>query len=339
MKIRMLTLAVVVAVAGIAQAAPLVPAHLPSDAKWVIHVNLEQVRSSDLVEPWREKWEKHERVQEKIKEATEKMGLNPMKDLLGATVYDTKYGRHNGVALIHLSKSDPKKMVALFEKKHPDHKTTKVGDRTIYSWKVKSRRHGEHGMAGTFANDNTIVLSRSVDEVKNALAVIDGKSKAMAADGDLVDGLAKKSMMVARAIDVDPEYMKVTRCPVLKRCTSATVQWLERKGNLVGRYAFETESEDTAKDFKAVVDGLKGLAALRFGSDKEVSKVLDGLNAKAKGKELNITFKASTEDILTAAKKHMGKHGKRWHKHGHKHHHKDKDHDHKHDKKSDKEEI
>ena len=319
---RTLTLATVALLmaAATTQAAPLDPAHLPAGAKWVIHVDIEQIHKSDLVEACMAKFKENDKAQKKVKEITEKLGMNPMKDLLGVTIFDTEYGSRKGVVLIHCNKLDRKKLHAIFEKKHPKHKTTKYGNWTLNTWTEKKRGR-EMSITGTFANDNTIALSGSADKLKKALDVIAGKGKALGSDAKLVDGLGKKAIMVARAMDVDAAYMKKTKCPVLRNCTAATVVWSEKKGQLIGQYALTTDTEDTAKSFKAVVEGMKGLASLRFGSNKDVAKLMDGLKVKAKGTAFNLTYKAATSDIIAVAKK-MKDMRKKW---GHRHHHKHKD--------------
>ena len=329
------TLALLVAVGSFqvntAKAGPLDQGHVAANAKWVLHVDFEKMRDSKIAAACRAEMKKHEKFNEKIKAATEKLGMNPMKDLLGVTMYDTGYRKHQGVLLIHCNKLDREKLGAIFKKKHPDAKHSKYGDWTLSTWKDK--KHGREQMVtGAFANDNTIAMSSDAAKLKKALDVISGKSKSLGSDAELLDGLGKNAIMVARAIDVDTEYFKKARCHVLKNCTEVTVVWREKKGQLVGQYALVTDSEDTAKSFKAVVEGLKGLATLKFGRDELVSKLTSGLKAKTNGKELNVSYKADSEDLIAAGKK-MKEMRKKWH--GRHHHHK-RDHDHKkhdHDKK------
>jgi hypothetical protein len=319
MKIATLSAIALLLAANAAYAGPLNPAHLPSDAKWVGHVDFEQMRASKLAAACRKEMEKHEKFHSRIKEATDKLGMNPMKDLLGATMYDTGYKHHQGVVLIHCAKLDREKLVALFKKKHPDHTTSKYGDWTFYTWTAKHKRHGEHPVTGTFANDNTIALASDAGKLKKALDVISGKGESLGSDAKLLAGLGKKSIFAARAIDVDTEYMKKTRCPVLRNCEEATVVWREKDGELVGQYALVTDSEDTAKSFKAVVEGFKAIVSLKFSGDELAAKLTSGLNARAKGTAFNVTYKADSDDIIAAAHK-MKEMRKKWggrHGYGH----------------------
>jgi len=303
---------VLIAWAAVAWAGPLVPQHLPTDAKWVCHLNVEAVKNCELVKAFHKECPKAEECLAKMKALSAVVGMNPAEDLLGVTLYDTGYGRRQGVMLVHLKHVDQKKLLGLLKKKQPDHKIAKHGDRKLYSWTARKGRDHEHPVTACFADGKTIVFSHDVDHVRAALDVIDGKKKSLAADSPLTKGLSRKAMLVSRAMDIDAKYKEVTRCPVLKNCTEATVQWAERKGRLVAKYQLETDSEEIAQNFKSVVDGLRGLATLRLGDDEATGKMLDGLKCKAKNTSFTLTWQASTDDVRAAARKCMQKHKMRW---------------------------
>lgn len=303
---------VLIAWATVAWAGPLVPQHLPTDAKWVCHLNVEAVKNCELVQAFQKECPKTKECLAKMKAISAVVGMNPAEDLLGVTLYDTGYARRQGVMLVHVKQVDQEKLLGLLKKKEPDHKTAKHGDRTLYSWTARKGRDHEHPVTACFADGKTIVFSHDVDHVRAALDVIDGKTKSLVADSPLTNGLSKKAMLVSRAMDIDAKYKEVTRCPVLKNCTQATVQWAERKGRLVARYELETDSQEIAQNFKSVVDGLRGLVSLRFGDDEAVTKVIDGLKCKAKNTSFTLTWQASTDDMRAAARKCIEKHKIRW---------------------------
>jgi len=301
--------------AGLAQAGALVPAHVSADAKWVGHVNFEALRASELVQACMEKWLKKDECQAKIEEMSKKLGMNPMKDLLAATMYDTAYGSHKGVAIVYVKNADQKKLIGLLKEKCPDVQTAKHGERTLYTWTAKHRHHGEHKISGCFADAGTMVFSSDPHKVQAALEVIDGKKDGLCSESPLTQGVSKATLFMASAMDVDPDYQKETRCPVLKKCTAASVQWAERKGKLTGKYVLEANCEDTAQQIGTIVAGLKAMAALRFGSDETVSDLLDGVKSKVKGTTFTLSVKVSTDDVLEAARKCMKRYKARWEHH------------------------
>jgi hypothetical protein len=170
---------------------------------------------------------------------------------------------------------------------------------------------GHHGkkidLTGTFATDKLIVIGAGAEQVKAALDVLDGKKPGLAKEAPLLKGIPSKALFASRGMDVPETYRKTTRCPVLQNCKAATVVWTETGGQVTGEYEFTTDSEQTAKNFKAIVDGLKAMGELRCGDIPAVKKVMDGLKCSAKGDSFKATFTTSTADAESAIKAVMEK--------------------------------
>jgi RpiB/LacA/LacB family sugar-phosphate isomerase len=119
--------AIVLLSAGFVSAGPLVPKDLRSDTKWFGHVDFEAVRSLKLLQDFKDKCPVYQKCQAKMQELAKKLGMNPMEDVLGATLYSNRYGGHVGVCLVYVKKLDQQKMVSLLKEKHPDYKTSEYG--------------------------------------------------------------------------------------------------------------------------------------------------------------------------------------------------------------------
>ena len=315
MRILSLAAMAVLCLSTAASAAPLVPAHVPADAKWVSHINLDAVRGMEMVSKWREAYTKREGYQQKVDWMAENIGMNPMEDLLGVTIYDTEYARHNGVVLMHLTAGHRKKIEAAFDKHKKEHTSSKHAGRTLTTWTERAGRHGEHEVTGCFANDKTIVLGRDPERVKAALDVIDGKQDSLAKDSPLLAGFPKKAIVATNVMDVDAEYQKVTRCPVLKNSQAASFSITQKGDKTRMSCRLETKSDEQAQGYADVVQGLRAMAQLRQGDDEASARVMNGLKVKAKGSTFNVTWQASNEDIHAAVKSGMARRAKmreRW---------------------------
>jgi hypothetical protein len=287
--------------AGVVSAGPIVPKDIGADAQWFGHVNCEALRSMELVQGLKDKCPIHQQCQAKMEELAKKLGMNPMEDVQGATLYSTQYGGNIGVCLIYVTKLDRQKMLAMLKEKHPDHKTTEYGSRTLYSW-TDGHKGKKMDLTGTCASDTLIVIGADAEQVKAALDVLDGKKPGLAKDAPLLKGIPTKALFASRGMDVPETYRKTTRCPVLQNCKAATVVWTEKGGQITGKYEFTTDSEQTAKNFKAIVDGLKAMGELRCGGMPAVKTVIDGLKCRAKGDSFTATFTTSTADAESAIK-------------------------------------
>ena len=139
-------------------------------------------------------------------------------------------------------------------------------------------------LTGTFASDKLIVIGADAEQVKAALDVLDGKKPGLAKDAPLLKGIPENALFASRGIDVPEDYRKTTKCPVLHNCKAATAVWTEKDGQITGKYEFATVSEETAKNFKAIVDGLKAMGELRCSDIPAVKKVMDGLKVQCQGR-------------------------------------------------------
>ena len=125
-------------------------------------------------------------VASEMQELAKKLGMNPIEDVLGATLYADSYGKI-GVGLIYVKRLDRERMVNFLREKHPDYRTSEYGSRLLYMW-----TDGHHGqkmdLTGTFASDRLIVIGAGAEQVKAALDVLDGKKPGLADDASLIKG-------------------------------------------------------------------------------------------------------------------------------------------------------
>jgi hypothetical protein len=287
-----------------AHAGPVVPGNISADAKWFIHVNVEAINSMEVMQELRGKMEEDGRLKDRMQGVSQRIGMNPMEDLLAVTIYATQYEGDVGVGLFYVKNVDRKKLLSVLEESQPDHETSQHGDHTLYTWTVKHRR-GEMQLTACFASKKLIVIGSDAGQVKAALNTIDGEDDGMDADSPLLAGASKKSLFVTNALDVPGDYQKTTKCPVLRKCNAASANLTEKKGRIGAKYVFTVESEETASGFKGIVDAGLAVGRSRAGDGEAVGRVLDGIETKVKGQVFTLTLKTTTDDIRDAVKQMM----------------------------------
>ena len=72
-----------------AQAAPLNPAEIPSNTKWLLHFDMEKARNWELMQKWQSEMQDKEWYRDKIGEMVEQYGWNPAEDLEAVSMYDS----------------------------------------------------------------------------------------------------------------------------------------------------------------------------------------------------------------------------------------------------------
>jgi hypothetical protein len=239
---------------------------------------------------------------------TDRLGMNPMEDVLAVTLYATQYEGDVGVGLLYVKQVDREKMLAVLREKHPDHQTSEYAGRQLYTWNVKHRR-AKMELTGTFASDTLIAIGAGADHVKVALDVLDGQKPGLTGDAPLLQGVTEKALFVARAIDVPDAYRESTKCPVLRQCRAAFARWTEEAGAITADYELTAASAEKAESFQAIVSAAMAMGRLGLGKMESVQKLLDGVQFDAEGDVFWLTWKTTTEDIQAAIREVMSKRG------------------------------
>ncbi len=283
----------------VARAGPVAPEQIPAEARWFGHLDLDALRSVPGFTDCMSNWCGRAGASADLGRWTENLGLNPMQDLLGITLFSTDYAGGRGVALFHLQKLDRDKLIAVLKQRHPDTTTTNHGERTLYSWTTRSRR-GEQQLTGTFANDRLIVIGNGAANVVTALDAFDGKHATHSKEDALFAGVSARPLFVSRGLDVSASDRSQTRCPVLRSCQSAFVQWDQAAGAIAADYRLEADSEEAARAFQTVVDGMQAMVKLRGRNMEAVTGLLQGLNYGADGKVFTLKWKTTVDAIREA---------------------------------------
>ena len=305
---RVLTLAMAAALTFVssARAEPLDLKCAAADAKWVLHLDVDALRQSPLVEKAYQKClELHPEAAKHLDKVRDLLGMDPRKDLHALMVYGKDTDKHHGVLLVHADVNQ--KLLLAKAEKAPGHKATKFGSYELHSW-THTDRHGSHPVTGVFYKPNVLVFAESVEAVKGALDVLDGKSPGISGkESPLAGHTHPGAIFIARAAAIDPH----TRCPILKQADSVRITIGEHDGQLYYRGRLEMKSAETAGQVKAIADGFQALVALKFGSDADVMKLASGLKVTAKDKTLHVQWSAPTDAVWTVvekAAKHWAEH-------------------------------
>lgn len=291
----------ILCLAGSSQAGELTPSHVSADAKWIAHINVEAIQAIPHVQKWRERMVAKEKTKSKIEKIKQKTGVDPSEAVRGVTLYADRYKGKQGVALVYVKEFDRDKLNEWFMEKYPDHETTEHNNRSIYTWTAKHHGH-EMTLSGTFANPEIVVVACELDSVKNALDIIDEKSKGLAADAALINRVTKNDLAFAHAMDVPAEYSKTTKCPVLRIVSEALGQWQFAENDINGHYELAVRSEESAQNIKTVIDGFKAMGALRYKDVEPVLKVVNSLTVNVRGTNVSIDFTESLEDLQAGVK-------------------------------------
>jgi hypothetical protein len=298
MRIVAIALAAVLGLTVVGRAEPIELKQVPADAKWLIHVDVDAMRESIVVQKAYGKcMEMHKDAQKHFDKVQQTLGLDLKKDLHGITVYGKDLDKHHGVLIVHADVNQ--KLLLEKAEKAPDHKVAKYGSYEIHSW---THKHGKesHPAFGTFFKPNVLVLAGCDKAIEGALDVLDGKSPGITDEKSPLGGhLAPGAILIVRASAVGPQV----KCPILKDADAFRVTLGENKGESFYRARLTMKTTEAAEQVKAVVEGFKAMVGLTHGSDAEAMKLVNAVKVTAQEKAVRIAWNAPAEEVWTAIEK------------------------------------
>ncbi|MGA2068901.1 MAG: hypothetical protein ABSG86_28360 [Thermoguttaceae bacterium] len=294
---RVLGLASLVLAVGLvasAKAAPLDIKQVPAGATWVVHVDVDAIRASAVVQKaYAQCVEKHKDAVEKgLAKARQHLGMDPVKDLHGITLYGPKLGEHKGVMIVWAD-VDQKVLTEKFDKV-PEHKMTPYGKYQVGSVTHKGKM-GQHTVAGAFWKPGATVVASSVEEVEAALDTLDGKKPALEARGLLAHPPAGATL-VARVTGIADAKLPC-KSPLPKQIESFRLAMGENQGQSFLSVKVTTKTPETAQQIEKIVEGGKALAGLRHMGDAAASKIIDQFKVSVSDKTVAVEFKAPATDV------------------------------------------
>ncbi|HUS39033.1 MAG TPA: hypothetical protein VMX74_06265 [Pirellulales bacterium] len=332
---RLLIAVVLTAVCGNlpdASAKPLDLKDVSADASWLGHLDFDAMRESTVVQKMMEQ-QKHKK---RMAFAAKMLGMNPEQDLHGMTFYGNETGKHTGVMILH-AKVDRDRVMGM-AKMIPSREVTKHREHEIHQWTHKSR-HGSRNrtVAAAFYGDEWIVFASSIDLLKTAVDVLDGKAPSLTNDSSLAGNIPAGTTMLMRAEGLSDAELP-DKCKLARQTKSFRFVTGEHDGQSFYRSRAEMTNKEVASQVQELVEGLRALGQIHVGDNESGRKLVDDLRVKTNGTTVSVLWKGPASDVWTMIETHkkifkekMEKYRKR---HGDGHH----DHWHKrwHDRYKDK---
>ena len=309
MRTQGLAVAILLSLATLGQAATLDPATVSGDAKWVVHLDVDAIRSSILVQnayqEFVEKCPIAPVAVPMLDGSRALIGMDPREDLHGMTLYGNRLGKEQGVLIVFADANQD--LLVEKVKGARDYESSSYGSYELHSWTHKDRR-GERPVTGAFYKDKAIVFSGSLAEVKGALDVLDGKQPSLTCDV-LAAEIPAGTTVIARAVGI----AKVPGAPKLaQEIDSVSVVTGENEGQSFLHAKVVTRSTDVAEQMGTVAEGIRALGALHAINSPQDTKLVEGIKVNVADKTVTVDSSAPAEAVWqhlqTGVKKAIKRH-------------------------------
>lgn len=299
--------AVLCTAAAVASGAPLDPKQVSEQATWLVHLDVDAMRESRVVQQAYGKYlELNPEAEKQLAKLRQQFGFELKKDLHGITLYGSrlaKLGKDDGVLLIHadLNRSTAESLVRL----GADYRASAYQGYELHRWTESKDKPDAHVMFGTFCKSDLVLIGSSEREVKAALDVLDGRTASLAGTAaPLAAALPEGAVVVARARGLAEAELPF-KSPLVTQSETFSLVVGERNGESFAEARLLTKSPQTAEQVKAIVEGLRAMGELQRSSDQGFVRLLGKLKANVNDKAVDVEWRAAADEVWTQLLKEM----------------------------------
>lgn len=295
MKRLFAALALAIGSASLVCAEPLVSKHVPADAKWLVHIDVDAIKTGKVARAIGALLLSLPGGAEHLKRVGDIVGIDPAKDLRGITIYGGRYAEPAAVVILR-AEGDRERLMA-FLKAVPGFHTEPYGEHELVEWTANPGKKSEHTVTGAFHGPAVLVFGRDGAEVRKALDVLDGRSPGLGENDPLSpDHTPPGTMIQARAVDL-AEVELPFKSPLVRKSKRFTVALGEHEDNVFAAATATTESTETAAQLRAVVEGLLAMAELELDADEQATKLLEAVKVSSSEKTVTVEYRGPPGNV------------------------------------------
>jgi len=247
------------------------------DAIWAMHLDAETARASSLGKLMLEKKPDAKEIAQ-LKEFEEMFGMDPQTDLHAVTAYGTGMEPESAIILI-TGKLNPAKLVAKV-KGMPAYQAAKHGARDIHSWENPGEEAAER-VFGVILSQNVAIVGQTLESVKKAIDVADGKQKTLAQGGINTKALTVAGVMMAATADLGTVDLSSNPMLAANSPKNLTLQVRESEGNFIAKAAVKLGSAQNAQQAMTMMNSMLMMGMMQAQQqDPQMADILKSITLK-----------------------------------------------------------
>jgi hypothetical protein len=304
MKIKLALAVLLATVAGTVLAGPLAKQHVGQDAKWLVHIDFDQLRTSKLgqfvIKDVLIKKVDEVKVEAKTSFLTNMDVMKIISQLHSLTAYGTTFETFDGVLLLQVEPETRKILegaaAGLLLKE--DGTLTKTNEDGSILYSLQDQYFASPQENGV------ILFGPSKAAIKRVAAVMAGKSKNLTRSKTFSDfpAVSDNFILLAVAEGFQDHLPIPPQAQVLRQADGARVVLGEKAGNLFVGLALKAKDSEVLKQIQQVVEGIVALGSLSQSENKELQEFIQSIKVTATDKMLSVTAAYSVDSLITQAK-------------------------------------
>ena len=292
-----LVCASVLGLASMANAEPLNAKQVSAEAKWLVHIDADAMRSSVVVDKGYAKCaEKCKALGEKVTDLREACKIfDPTTDLQGLTFYGKEYKPGAGVAIV-CGKLTETILNGLSEgvQKMPNYSVSTYNMYQLHTWTHAQGTKHERPIIGVYVQPNYLVFGASEAEVKAALDVLDGSKANLAGTASPLAAAALPGALLLARVSGLADMKLPIESPIIKQTDAMALTLGENNYEAYLTADLAVKDVKTADEVKAMVDGAL-TNALMGTDDAEMSDLINAARVSSTEKAVSVDVRGPAD--------------------------------------------
>ncbi len=272
---------------------------IPEEADWVIHFDVEKLKST----PYGEHLLDTENIlglRKKNAQFKDHYQINILEDIKGVTVYGYGNDEENTVLCLQ-GTFDQEYLLGLLADEE-SHREIQHNKFIIHGWD----RHE----FGVFVSDNLVLLAQDETAIKKALDVIAGKKPNVSSSSlvSYVNKITPDVFFTAMAKDISKMAEHESDVFIFRKAESALFTLTDEKDNIKFVVDFTVKTVEDAKNMESVIRGLVSLASMQLEeSQREILLPLEKMTIFTEGKNIRVELSYPAQELMDIlmGKKHI----------------------------------
>ena len=267
--------------------------HLPADARWYIHLDVEAARKTALYAQALDLVKAQFPLEEVAAQLKSQIGVNPLTDITAVTVYNNSFAKEVAAVVIYARVDAGLLNNAIAQ--NPGYKETAYGKHTLLEWTDNNDGKQKNGC---FYGDGIVLMADKPDTLKLAVDTLDGAHPAGSA---LVKPAPPGAFLYGSADLAQSDDKNVSQ--LLSNSEAANAHVAEQDGNLVLTVNLTARTTEQAAQIKKMIDGVKAFGQLATRDFPTASSLIEKLQVVADGAKVTATFQHPSSTILQTLQK------------------------------------
>ncbi len=252
-------------------AEPLIKSYISTDADWVVHIDYDRFRKSQVGQIIRSEIV-NSGIEAEFKKFKETFSFHPINDVNSITIYGQGKNLENAVALIK-GRFDKDKLLG-FVKMNPGYKQIEYNGMIIHQLKQPGKDFpqstAEGMMYGGFYDKNLIILNRKLAEIEKALEVLQGLRPGAGDDFWGNNIVSNNNFFEAFVKNVSEFVDSNSSAVVLKNTKRLVLEMGENDKNVFIKTSLYADSKETIEGIKKLLDGIIAYLTLEESKTPEL---------------------------------------------------------------------